>query len=222
MIKTINAAQVRPLKVEWLWEGVLPRGMLSSVQGSVGSGKSFLTCKIVAEVSRGGKFPSELGLRSVPEGRTLMANSDDDVARTILGRLVANGAKLENIEFLDPNDRVTFTDKRLRELFAGLRPALAVFDPLQNFYGNSVGMDKANLAHPIIMNIRNLAAEFGCAVLCVQHISKMANNGGVANPADWALGSIGINGIFRSVWTLGRLADGRRALLPSKTSLTGE
>jgi hypothetical protein len=49
----------------------------------------------------------------------------------------------------------------------------------------------------------------------------MANNGGVANSADWALGSIGINGIFRSVWTVGRLADGARALFSSKSSLTG-
>jgi hypothetical protein len=129
-IKTIRASEVTPLATEWLWEGVIPRGMLSSVQGSIGTGKSYLTCKLAAEVSRGGELPTEFGTHQIAAGRVLLANSDDDVERTTVKRLINCGANRDNIVFIDPGDRVTFADSRLRGLFAELKPTLAIFDPL--------------------------------------------------------------------------------------------
>ena len=54
---TVPLAQVPGQKVEWLWPGYLPRGMLVLVDGDPGLGKSFLTLDLAARLSSGRPLP---------------------------------------------------------------------------------------------------------------------------------------------------------------------
>src|SRR5215471_17221816 len=87
-------AQVPAQKVEWLWPGYLPRGMLVLLDGDPGLGKSFLTLDIAARLSSGRPMPGEEKHR-VPPQHVLLLNAEDDLSRTVQPRLTALGAELK-------------------------------------------------------------------------------------------------------------------------------
>jgi hypothetical protein len=69
-----------------------------------------------------------------------------------------------------------------------------------------------------------LARQYNTAVVVIMHISKNAANGNGADSSSFSIGSYAIAGIFRTLWTLGRLKeqDGKpsavRALCQSKNN----
>jgi hypothetical protein len=222
----IGANDVISRAVPWLIENFLVRGALNSIQGLPDSGKTWLSLALVAAVASGGVFPGNDGqMIKVERGPVLHADFDDVLEYTIKPRLEMLGLKeqdFDNITFIKPN-RVTFSDSRVAAAFKKVRPALAVFDTLQHFLGAGVDMWRANETTDALKDLQELAEKYNTAVLVIQHINKSAASGNTPS-VGWAGGSIGINGLFRSVWTVGKIArEGdapfRSAVLPAKTNL---
>jgi len=223
-----SAADVSSRAVPWQIEGFLISGALTSVQGLPDSGKSFLTCALAVAKANGGEFPKADGtMMKLQAGRVLFANFDDALEFGIKPRLdklglTAKGA--ERVFFLDPETAagITFDDKRLAAVFEQCKPDLAIFDTLQHFIGGKVDLHRANEINAAMVQIKMLAEKYNTAVVVVQHISKNAAGGSGGASVLWGLGSTAINGLFRSVWTVGKVKgvdETLRAAVSSKNNL---
>jgi RecA-family ATPase len=81
------AADIKPEKIDWLWEERLPLGKCVLVAGEGGLGKSMLLAWIAAAVSRGKDWPCDEGKSRC--GSVIILSAEDDAAETIVPRLIA-------------------------------------------------------------------------------------------------------------------------------------
>jgi hypothetical protein len=222
------ARDIRSREVPWVIEGVLIAGALTGIQGLPGSGKSFLCCEIAVKTANGGEFPRADGtMMKLPPGNVLLANFDDALEFGVKPRLEAMGLTAEGagrIHFLDPVAAagITFDDPRLTKVFDDVKPVLAIFDTLQHFVGGKVDLHRANETNAAMSQLKLLAEKHRTAVVIVQHISKNAASGNGGASVLWGVGSIALNGLFRAVWTVGKVQgedETLRAAVSSKNNL---
>jgi len=102
-IRLTPLSNIKAESVSWLWNNVFARGVLNSIQGVPGSGKSYAACAIAAAVSDGGVLPvvsnaetESVRFQQVERGRVIYF-SGDDTASTVKTRLEAIGGNCENV-----------------------------------------------------------------------------------------------------------------------------
>lgn len=91
----VNLHSVAPRPVEWLWPGRVPLGKVTILSGDPNLGKSFLTLDLAARVSAGLPWPDGTG--PAARGSVILLSAEDDVADTLVPRLVAAGADLSRV-----------------------------------------------------------------------------------------------------------------------------
>jgi len=84
---------------QWLWPGRIPRGALTLVCGEAGRGKSLVTLAMTARVTTGQPWPDGGGAAEV--GDVLLFSAEDSITRTVRSRLVAHGADLTRVHYLN-------------------------------------------------------------------------------------------------------------------------
>lgn len=189
---TLSEVQSRP--VQWLWEGRIPLGKVTLLDGEPGAGKSLLALDLAARVSRGGAMP----LTRVKEGgpaNVLLYNDDDNLADTVRPRLEAAGADLTRIRCTD--GEITLADA------LDLRPALIVLDPLATY----LGLQGSPTPRQVLKGIAQLARETGAAVLALQNLP----GGGF-----WATE---VYDAVRSVLKVSTIGHGRHRLALTKSNM---
>jgi hypothetical protein len=202
--------QVQP--VAWLWQQLIPRGMITLLDGDPDQGKSLLLCDLAARISRGWKMPPGSGEGGGPPGNVLILNAEDDPARTITPRHVAAGADVAQIHFLSEILDVEGTrppvlpeDLDLIErLITEKAAVLVVIDPLMAFLSGKVDSHKDSDIRRVLHRLKSLAERTQAAVLIVRHLNKLVS---VAEPVYRGGGSIGIIGAARSALLVGRHPD---------------
>jgi AAA domain len=90
----VRASELEVRPVQWLWSGRVPRGGLTVLAGEPGLGKSLLSVWLASRLSRG-----ELG--GTPAA-SLLLTAEDSREHTVLPRLVAAGAELDQVVFPPP------------------------------------------------------------------------------------------------------------------------
>ena len=150
----ILLSDVEPEDVEWLWEGRIPRGKITIVEGNPGQGKSAFTTDLAARVSVGRPFPdgAECG---VPEGGAgvILLNAEDGLADTIRPRLDATGGDPTKVlsvveipdELREGQDRIftiPYDLAGLEEDVKRMNAALVIIDPLMAFLSGEVNAHK--------------------------------------------------------------------------------
>ncbi len=219
--KPIRASQLEVRPVEWLWPGRVPQGGLTVLAGEPGLGKSLLSLWLASRLSRG-----ELG--GTPAA-SLFLTAEDSREQTVLPRLVAAGAELEQVVFPPPAadglertvglpDDVGF----LRELITSTAAKLVVFDPLVAYLPAKVNTWQDQSLRGALAPLAALAQEQGAAVLLIAHLNK----GRDADPLRRLGGSIGLAAAARSLLLLARDPDdpegetgARRVLAHAKSNL---
>lgn len=189
---TLSEVPARP--VQWLWEGRIPFGKLTLLDGEPGSGKSALILDLAARVSRGLAMPMMRG--GVAPANVVIFNDDDSIADTIRPRLEAADADLERIHVMERTIDA--------ETIAPLKPALIVIDPLAAYLCLSCDVPPRRA----IKDLGALARETNAAVVAVQYLPK--------GTTSWA------GEIFdaaRSVLGITSIGHGRRRLGLTKSNL---
>ena len=97
----IPLTEFRPETLDWLWPGYIPKGMITVLDGDPNLGKSLTTLDLAARLSRGQPFPDGTGGGTI--GRTLIVQAEDGIAHTVVPRLLAAGADLEQV-FVFPDE----------------------------------------------------------------------------------------------------------------------
>jgi hypothetical protein len=228
-----NAAPIAPLwavgvpdrSLEWFYPNVFVRGELNGVQGIPGDGKTWLMCELAAQTSVGGIVQGVLGendCAALPQGKVLYLSGDDAPER-LKERLVSRGADLNNVAFAPENRLPQIGSSEMVALFEQIRPTLMIIDTLQHFINGASANDMSAIT-AALQPLQLLARHYSAAVVVVMHISKFAAQGNGGDSTSFSIGSYAIAGIFRTLWTLGRLKEesgkpgATRALCVSKNN----
>lgn len=227
--KGVLLSDVEREEVEWLWEGRIPRGKITVLDGDPGLGKSAFTTDLAARVSVGRTFPDG---SECPIGGVVMMNAEDGLADTIRPRLDAAGGDPSKVlalaeipdEANPEHDRVLSLPGdigALEEGIARVGAALVVVDPLMAFLGGATDTHKDHDVRRALTPLKSLAERTGVSVLIVRHLNK--GGGGSGNPLYRGGGSIAIVGAARSGLLIAsdpNDAEGkRRVLAPLKNNL---
>ncbi len=217
-----DAVKLEPVK--WLWPGFLPAGMLTILGGPPGSGKTTLAQSIASVITTGGKWPD--GTRCPGTGDVLIWSGEDAHAVTA-SRLVAAGAEMSRIHFVDgitgddddafdPGRDMSLLEATAERLTA---PRLLILDPIVS----AVAGDghKSNEVRRALQPVVALAQRLGCAVLGITHFTKGTTG---RDPVERITGSLAFAALARLVLVAVRVKtddDGepRRVLVRAKSNI---
>ncbi len=226
-----QGSEIVPVPVVWLWPGVIPIGKVSMLIGDPGLGKSYLTTHLAALLSTRLAFPGHPESARPNPAQTLFMSAEDDPADTIVPRLLAHGADLAHVSFLEGvrhkngDEGAIDLDKSIGALDHALsamsNPRLVVVDPISAYLGDADSNNNSQV-RGLLKHVAALAAKHDCAVLLVSHLRKEGTERAVYR----ATGSLAFAAAARSVWLVAKdNASGgdedNRLLLPVKNNLCG-
>lgn len=214
----IPVSSVESERVRWLWEGRIPFGKITMLDGDPGLGKSLMSLEFAARLSRGFGFPDDEHPPH-PPANTLLVAAEDGLADTIRPRLEACGADLCKIFALNKPARIYQFPKDLQLLGAMVQlydARLVIIDPLFAHLDGTVNSYKDSEIRSLVMApLGKIAESTGAAVLLIRHPTKSD----VGNILHKGGGSIGIIGAARSGLYIGR--DGQRRFVRQPKSNLG-
>lgn len=210
--------------IPWLWDGYIAGGRLSILAGRPGTGKTTAALALAATVTVGGRWPD--GTRAT-QGNIAVWSGEDDPADTLKPRLVLAGADVTRVLFV--GDSVRLGERRAFDPATdmdALRQALAerggcsllIVDPVVSaIAGDS---HKNAEVRRSLAPLCDLAAQIGCAVVGITHLSKGTEG---RDPTERVVGSMAFGALARTVlMTTKRKNDAgeiERLLLRSKNNL---
>lgn len=206
----IQASKVKTHHVDWLWPNRIPLGTLSLLVGIGGVSKSVLSLYMAAQISTGRPWIDTIEPQK--PGSTIILSAEDDPSITIVPRLKATEANMDNIYILR-GKKVTLPDGTVGHTFlynlskdmdlihldntlkAVPNPRLVIIDPYTAYMGgadSNSNTDVRSFLHPLAA----LAADHNIAIIGITHLNK---NQDLA--ADFRiLGSVGQQNAARMVW----------------------
>ncbi|QGZ61078.1 AAA family ATPase [Paraburkholderia acidisoli] len=223
-IVLVNAANLEPQPVDWLWNEWLALGKLHLLAGAPGQGKTTLAMSLAAIVTRGGRWPDGSNCTA---GSVVIWSGEDDPGDTLLPRLMAAGAKRDKVYFVsgkningefqsfDPARDTAALSKECEQL-GDVR--LIIVDPISSAVtGDS---HKNTETRRALQPLVNLAADMNAALIGITHFSK---GGQGVDPTQRVIGSIAFAAVARVVLVAAKVksADGsdRRIFARSKSNI---
>jgi hypothetical protein len=225
----LDAAQVKPEKIEWVWEGRIARGEHTTIAGDPGAGKSQLTMSIVAAVTTGSLWPCDEG--RAPLGNAVILSAEDSVARTLIPRLMAAGADLNRIHIVsatydqDRNGNQMFNLQSDLDLLEQTirnigNVVLVTIDPVSAYMGGGFDSHKNVEVRRVLQPVTELAARTNAAVLSVTHFAK-ANSSTNTKAMHRFIGSVAFTAAPRAAFVVTEDPDDkdRKLFLHAKNNL---
>ena len=200
VVKLLHGKEITPVPIRWLWDGWLAAGKTHVLGGAPGVGKSTLALSLAAVLSIGGRWPD--GQRARP-GSVAIWSGEDDPRDTLAPRLLASGADMGRIFFVDSVfdglERRSFDPARdmaplRRKLLevGGIR--LLIVDPVVSaIAGDS---HKNAEVRRGLQPLADLAESLDCALLGITHFSKGTRGN---DPVERLNGSIALGAVARVV-----------------------
>lgn len=218
--------QIETKEVSWLWRDRIPSGMFTMISGDPGTGKTFLTLDICSRLSTGRAWPD------TPEEprdpcNVMYVSSEDSPEHTLRPRLLAAGANMGRICFLDGAQKTPDGDPIYLSLVTDLgslerrinqdQIKAVIFDPIMA-YLDGVDSHKNAEVRGLLGPLCELALRTDCGVVGINHLNKMC---GVKKSLYRSLGSIGFAGTARQTWAVGYDPDDEtcRVFAPGKSNL---
>jgi archaellum biogenesis ATPase FlaH/DNA-binding MarR family transcriptional regulator len=197
-------SEVESHQIEWLWQGRIPLGKITILDGDPGIGKSLIAINIAACVSVGHPMPD--GTTGI-QGRVILIAPEDSPADTIKPRLEAIGGDPEQVLLLNTMER--FDAKRmgifnypfslsqdlqdLEKIIKRRKAKLVILDPLMAILGHEVSATNDQNIREVLTPLAQVAERTRCAILIIRHLNK----GSSMNALYRGAGSIGIIGAAR-------------------------
>lgn len=216
--------------IPWLWEYRIARGKLTIIAGEPGVGKSTISQKIAADVSRGVALPGDVARNAAD---VVMLNAEESAGDTLRPRLESMGADLDHVHLLDgvegkfgvrPLALSSADDLEVLELVVQeRRAALVIIDVLQAFLGAGVDMNRANEMRAVMSALKDMAERTGAAIVILCHFNKGLSSSDITR----IIGSVDIVAAVRCVMVVGRDPDcpddrARGVIARGKSNLPGQ
>ena len=222
IVQLLNGSAVTPEPIDWIWDGWLAGGKLEILGGSAGTGKTTLALAMAAIITTGGLWPD--GTRAAI-GDVLIWSGEDDVADSLIPRLIACGADLKRVHFVsgttDATGKRAFNPSKdmaaLAEAIAKLQNLrLLIVDPVVSAV---VGDSHKNAeVRQSLQPLVDLGFKAGCAVLGITHFSKGTQG---SAPLERITGSLAFGALPRVVMGTASPADplSKRRLVRLKSNI---
>jgi hypothetical protein len=219
-VELLRASDITPEPIRWLWDGWLAQGKLHIIAGAPGTGKTTICMAMAAVITQGGKWPD--GSRC-NVGNVLIWTGEDDPQDTLVPRLIAHGADLDRVYFVqsvtigestkpfDPAHDLHLL-KSKADMMGNI--SLLIVDPIVS----AVAADshKNSEVRRSLQPLVDLAVQLDCAVLGVSHFSK-----GTAgrDPTERVTGSLAFAALARVVMATAKEkeVDGKASQLLVRT-----
>ena len=230
-IPLINLDDVEEEDVHWLWEGRIPLGKVSLLDGEPGLGKSTLTIHIASRLSLGLTISDNPFAKPHEPGASLFVSAEDDLADTIKPRVKAAGGNAKLIWSVPaipdgqtddgtPLSRLlTLPDDlgMLKQAILANNIRFVVIDPLTAFLNGQIDSHKDQDIRRALFALSETARETGAAILIVRHLNKSVG----ASAINRGGGSIAIIGAARSAMVMAKDPDdnNKRVLAQSKSNI---
>lgn len=165
--------------VDWLVPGLIAKRALNLMSGRPGIGKSVVLCDVTARGSRGLPMPGQAAT-TARVLRVMFLTAEDDIDTTILPRLVAAGADLDNVFVYQmklgdgSDDLPTIPDDlpMFAEIVRRDRIDLAILDPIMSFVNGKTDSHNDHAVKRALSPVAHFAAETGTAVVGSVHENK--------------------------------------------------
>jgi AAA domain-containing protein len=216
--RVVRLADVQPERVEWLWPGRVPAGMITLLDGDPALGKSTITIDLAARVTTGAPMPLTTADDSKPGiiGDVVILTAEDHLGATVRPRLDAAGGDARRVHVLtgiaraaDPDAPIVLpTDvAELETVIRDNKARLVVIDPLMAFLGADIDSYRDQDVRRALAPLAKVAAATGAAIIIVRHLRKSA--GAALYRGGGSIGIIGAVGDDRHAHRGG--VQGRRA-----------
>jgi hypothetical protein len=214
-IMGVNATSIVAELVKWLWPERIPLGKMTLFAGKPDCGKSTAMFDIVARVTTGRDWPdgskNTLGPRSA-----LLAIAEDDLADTVIPRLMAAGGDLSRIKFVQhvkvrdyaaedssPETRqlalATDVEKIKMMIEADPEIALVVVDTITSYFGD-VNTNADKDVRPVMDELAKAFRDCKACFLGIIHQNKRSDVDAVQK----ILGAASVAGAVRAAWGFSR------------------
>jgi AAA domain len=200
-------SDVAPERVEWLWEGRIPKGKLTIVEGDPGTGKSAMIMDLTARVSAGRTMPDGSGGGAA--AGVVILSAEDGLADTIRPRLDAAEGDPERVLALTTKyddsvgDQLLSLPQDMQLIAQGIEEVeadLVTIDPLVGFLGSEIDSHRDQDVRRVLAALATLAQWTGAAVVAIRHLNK----------------NVGGNALYRGGGSIGFIAAARSGLLVAK------
>ncbi len=223
-VSLLRASDVVERPIHWLWPGWLARGKLIILAGSAGTGKTTLALGLAATVTTGGRWPD--GLMCAGSSNVLVWSSEDDVADTLKPRLMACGADVTRIYFVqgvtdEQGEVLPFDPSRdiptLNAAVSAIGGAsLLIVDPIVSAVAGD--MHRANDVRRGLQALVDFAESYNCAVLGITHFAKGSAG---SSPQERVIGSQAFGALARTVLVAAKEEDSdTRVLARAKSNIS--
>jgi hypothetical protein len=214
---SVCASSVKMTAVTWLWNNRFALGKVSLIAGLPDEGKGQLLSYTAAQVTTAGPWPCDEG--RAPQGRVVILTDEDDHEDTVVPRLAAAGADLDQIEIIKmvrgDKDRMfsLITDLELlrRKIIELGNVRMVQIDPVTAYLGiGKIDSFRTTDVRAVLTPLANLAADLHVAVIAVMHFNKKVD---VTNALLRISDSVAFGAIARSVYGVIDDAEHERKLL---------
>lgn len=166
-----SGSNVKPVRVDWWERHLIPRGCLTVPAGRGNAGKSTACAAWAAEATRRGEVVAWL-------------HSEEDRAMHITPKMLAAGANLDLIQFLDVGVRMndgTISEAtlqlprdidRLEQGLVALGCRFVVFDALTSFKSSKMSANSGDDVRAFLEPIQRMAGRLNAVVLGIAHLGK--------------------------------------------------
>lgn len=218
-LKIISMDEVQSKEVNWLWYPYIPYGKITIIQGDPGEGKTTLSLRLAALLSKGEALPYDDTEREPV--RVIYQTAEDGLEDTIKPRLESAEADCTQIKVIDESEAaLSMLDERIEKAIIEVGARVVILDPIQAYVGANINMNNANEVRNVMAQLGRIAEKYDCAILLVGHMNK-----GSGNKSSYrGLGSIDFQASARSVLIVGRIKDNPqvRVMVQDKSSLAPE
>ena len=195
-----KASELKPKPINWIWNGWVAGGKFHLLGGVAGTGKTTISLALVSSITTGGKFPDG---SKAPKGNVLVWTGEDDVCDTLTPRLMAMGADLDKVHFIQGmktgNDERPFEPSSdmpfLKEAIEKIGDVkVLIIDPIVSVVkGDS---HKNAEVRKDLTPLVQMAEQIGFAIIGITHFSKGTSG---REPIERITGSLAFGAVARVV-----------------------
>jgi hypothetical protein len=171
--RTVKASQIKPQKVNWIWENRIAIGFISIFGGKTSVGKSFVLLDAVSSLSR--CKPIAYSSIQPKVARSCLYISEDPPEFILVPRLMELKADLDRVHFLTWDSLSEFTLENttmLDEAWGEMDdPLLLVIDPPANFLGD-VDEHRNSEVRQLLKALVAWINKVGAGCVFVTHLNK--------------------------------------------------
>lgn len=184
----IKVSDIEEKDAEWLIDGLIPKGQITSLVAPGGTGKTTMLCQMISCLTNGIPFWTEDETESKNPIIVLYLSAEDSFETTLRPRLRIMGADMSRVftvSIADPTfSDLTLTSETLENVIKEVRPGLVIFDPLQSFLGAEVKLSERNSVRRCVQSLIRYGTEYDTTSLFVVHTNKRGAVSGRDRMAD--------------------------------------